>query len=465
MRAAPDDAANWAASQMDGMLTQGDALDARSFAAFQELQHRIGLTHGGRPLCQHLRPYVITARDYAAIAQASEQLAAALGALAERSVSDPALAAALGLSADERALGAIDPGYPQALAIGRFDLLVSDRGFDFIELNADSPAGITDQLLVERALFGMPHVAALREHATTHSPAPHVALIAALRELYAAWGGRAQHPTIALVDWQDVATAAESQVIAGLLREAGHEAFFADPAELEYDGKRLSARGEAIDIVYRRVIVQELLERCGMEHALIRAYRERHVCVANSFRTKALNKKASFAVLSDPAFGALFSPEQRAAIAAHVPWTRRLSGARTTDAQGREVALAELLQRERENLVLKPNDEYGGKGVLLGWRTSPERWAEAVQGGAEHGMIVQERRVPRMIRMPSYRGGLVFDDLYFDLCPFVFAGRAGGMMIRVSTSPVTNVSTGGEVSGLLVIDDTSPPAKEQTRRV
>jgi glutathionylspermidine synthase len=460
-----DDAAASAVARMDALLARAGALDARSFAAFQELQHRIGLTHGGRPLCLHLRPYVMTARDYAAIAQASEQIAAALGTIAERSATDSALAQTLGLSADEQALAAIDPGYPQALAVGRFDLLVSEQGFDFIELNADSPAGIVDQLLVERVLFGMPHVAALREQTSTRSPAPHQALIMALREVYAMWGGCAQHPTIALCDWQDVATAAESQVIVRLLREAGHTAFFVDPAELEYDGKRLSARGEAIDLVYRRVIVQELLERCGMEHALIRAYRDRRVCVANSFRTKALNKKATFAVLSDPAFGALFSPEQRAAIAAHVPWTRRLARGRTTDAQGRQVALPELVLRERENLVLKPNDEYGGKGVLLGWRTSPERWAEAVQGGADQGMIVQERRVPCMTRMPSYRDGLVFDELYFDLCPFVFAGRTGGMMIRVSSSPVTNVSTGGEVSALLVVDEPSPADGGQTGRV
>jgi glutathionylspermidine synthase len=458
-------AAELATARMDALLAHAGAFDARSFAAFAELQQRIGLTHAGRPLCLHLRPYVMTARDYAAIARASEQIAAALGTIAERSVTDPALAQALGLSADEQALAAIDPGYPQPLAVGRFDLLVSERGFYFIELNADSPAGIVDQLLVERALFGMPHVAALREDARTRSPAPHEALIAALREVYAMWGGCVERPTIALCDWREVATAAESQVIVRLLREAGHAALFVDPAELEYDGKRLSARGEAIDLVYRRVIVQELLERCGMEHALIRAYRDRRVCVANSFRTKSLNKKATFAVLSDPAFGALFSPEQRAAIAAHVPWTRRLSRGRTTDARGHEALLPELVLRERENLVLKPNDEYGGKGVLLGWRTSPERWAEAVQSGAEQGMIVQERRDPCMIRMPSYRDGLVFDDLYFDLCPYVFAGRMGGMMIRVSSSPVTNVSTGGEVSALLVIDEASPPDAEQAGRV
>lgn len=447
-----------AIAHMDAALLADGAIDAARFEAFVAEQGRVGLTHAGRPLCQHLRPYVLSADAYAEISRASEQIAAALGRVAAAASEDPALADELGLSVEERTLAAIDPGYPEPLAVGRFDLLVGERCFDFIELNADSPAGITDQMLTERVLFSMPHIAGLRQRVRTHSPAPHRELLSALRQVYAQWGGQATRPSIALVDWAAVATAEESRVIVQLLRDAGHAAWFVDPGELAYDGARLTARGEPVDLVYRRVIVQELLDRCGMDHALIRAYRERRVCVANSFRTKAFNKKASFAVLSDPRFESLFNAEQRAAIAAHVPWTRRLGPGRRTHWQGREVALDALLLDRREAMVLKPNDAYGGQGVLLGFQTPAERWADAVREGAQLGWVVQERRVPRTVRMPAYRGGVVFDELYFDLCPFVFAGRMGGMMLRVSRSPVTNVSAGGEITALLVIDE---PAVEQ----
>jgi hypothetical protein len=113
--------------------------------------------------------------------------------------------------------------------------------------------------------------------------------------------------------------------------------------------------------------------------------------------------------------------------------------------------LPELLLAERENFVLKPNDEYGGKGVLLGWQTDPAPWAEAVLSGVGRGMIAQERCVPPTIRMPTFRNGLVYDDVYFDLCPFVFAGQMAGAMMRVSSCALTNVSAGGEVCGLLVV--------------
>ena len=38
--------------------------------------------------------------------------------------------------------------------------------------------------------------------------------------------------------------------------------------------------------------------------------------------------------------------------------------ARTT---GTTVDLLPFIERERDQLVLKPNDEYGGKGIVLGW--------------------------------------------------------------------------------------------------
>ena len=36
--------------------------------------------------------------------------------------------------------------------------------------------------------------------------------------------------------------------------------------------------------------------------------------------------------------------------------------------------LGELLVREKDRLVLKPNDEYGGTGVTLGWEADERSW-------------------------------------------------------------------------------------------
>jgi hypothetical protein len=472
-----DPAARLAHTLEAALTTEAGRVTEQGFADFLEAQRRLGLTHGQRPLCRHLSPFLLSSASYHAIARAAETIAAALERVAARALVDPAMADELGLSADERALAAIDPGYPQTLAVGRFDTLIEGPGLPcrFIELNADSPAGITDQLLVERTLMSLPHVRAARAGAgpaAAWTPAPHLGILRALREIYAAWSGGATGaprptgaPSIALVDWTTGDTAAELRVLAEIFRVAGHPTCIADPGELRYRSGRLSAGGQAIDLVYRRVIVQELVARGGLDHPLIAAYRDRAVCVANSFRTKSINKKASFAVLSDPAFGDLFTPEQRARIADHIPWTRRVrpgpaswpersrsSSPRSTSPPS--VDMFELLRAHRDELVLKPNDEYGGKGVMLGWRTTPAAWDEALAGAAARRLIAQARTPIGTVRMPTFDAGapdgVGHQRLYFDICPFVFAGRAEGAMVRLSSAPVSNVSAGGGVSGLLL---------------
>ncbi|WP_437281160.1 hypothetical protein WME90_11555 [Sorangium sp. So ce375] len=469
------DATRSLAKQLDARLAAPGAMDAARFEAFLEAQRRLGLVHGARPLCRHLRPYLIAEQDLAAIARAAEEIASALERVAQRAIRDDSLAEQVGLSADERALAAIRPGAGPFHTVGRLDMLVADGGFSFIEYNADSPAGITDQLLIEQTLMALPHLAPLRGGQGLRTPAPHRALLGALREGYAAWGGREARPTIAIVDWAAVDTSAELKVLADLFSAEGHRTWIVDPDELAYDGRRLSAGGERIDLVCRRVITQELVERRGLDHPLILAYRDRAAYVANSFQTKALNKKAAFAALSDPEFSGLFSPAQRAAIAEHVPWTRVVSAGRTAW-RGREVDLVELLLREQERFVLKPNDDYGGKGVLLGWKTPPDVWREAVRCAADQRSIAQERSRSRTARLPTFRDGNVEEEeVYFDLCPFVFTRRVeasidtfvprmDGAMVRLSASEVSNVSAGGGVTGLVIVDGARAP-RERARHV
>ena len=284
------------ANELDARLSAPGAIDARCFEEFMATQRRLGLTHGERALGRHLRPIIIGEARYRAIARAAELILSALATVAARASADATLADALGLTAAERALAEIDPGYPQALAVGRLDMLLDGDDFHVLELNADSPAGITDQAMIHRALSDLPHMRALAEggqagsvtrRMTAHVPAPQDKLVGALAEVFAAWSGGRRLNTIAIVDWLGVDTTGELQAVAALLNAAGYEAVCVDPDQLSHARGRLRAEvadiGQGgrrtrvgkieIDLVYRRVITSELVSRRGMDHPLIRAYR------------------------------------------------------------------------------------------------------------------------------------------------------------------------------------------------
>ena len=97
----------------------------------------------------------------------------------------------------------------------------------------------------------------------------------ALLGAYAAWGGD-QHktPRIAILDWREVPTYNEFVLWVDFFRARGLEARIVDPRNTEFHagrGGRLVADGEPIDLIYKRVLISELVERGGPNHPVIRA--------------------------------------------------------------------------------------------------------------------------------------------------------------------------------------------------
>jgi uncharacterized circularly permuted ATP-grasp superfamily protein len=177
--------------------------------------------------------------------------------------------------------------------------------------------------------------------------------------------------------------------------------------------------------------------------------------VANSFRTKLAHKKASFAIISDPRYEYLFTPEQISCARRHIPWTRRINAGRTTY-EGVEQDLLELVRREREQLVIKPNDDYGGHGVVIGSETTPQEWEQAIERGMEEPYVAQQRVAVEKVLMPGYADEIQWQEMLVDFDPFLFRNEMHGGLARLSSSLLCNVSSGGGVTALLVLEDEEP---------
>ena len=166
--------------------------------------------------------------------------------------------------------------------------------------------------------------------------------------------------------------------------------------------------------------------------------------MANGFRCKILHKKASLAVLSDEQNAHLFDATERAAIDAHIPWTRTVVERKTTF-EGREIDLVPFMTEHRDRLVLKPNDDYGGAGITLGWLADDATWAEAVTRALAAPHIVQERvKIPYEPFPSLVDGSVQIVDRMLDTAPFVSYGEyMEGYLTRLSTAALLNVTAGG----------------------
>jgi hypothetical protein len=187
-----------------------------------------------------------------------------------------------------------------------------------------------------------------------------------------------------------------------------------------------------------------LIETCGLAHDVVRAVRDRAVCLVDGFHCKILHKKASLAVLSDEANAGLFQPDELEAIHDCIPWTRVVRERHTTY-QGETIDLVPWMVAQQDSLVLKPNDEYGGKGITLGWTVDASEWERAIRDALSQPFIVQRKVAIPSEPYPSWSDGrLHVIDRMIDTAPFISHGDyMEGMLTRLSTAALLNVTAGG----------------------
>lgn len=423
------------------------------FEKLIQAQSRLGLLFGDRPTCPFLRPHLIARQRYDRIARAAETIGRACQRLALAALENDDLLAKLGLTEKEKSLVRIDPGYETLCVNSRLDTFVGPGSdFKFLEYNAETPAGVGDQQQLELVLGQIP---AIREFLSENShwrPRPHQRLLQTLFHTYREWGGKKSKPNIAIVDWEGVSTEAEFYVLKDYFESRGFPTLVCDPGEVEYDGRKLSAGSFEIDIFYKRVLVREFLERSDDTHPIIRAYRDGNVFMANSFRVKLAHKKSSFAILSDETYSGLFTENQLAVIRDHIPWTRNLVEGRTLY-HGREIVLTDFLRQNRDIFLLKPNDDYGGQGITLGWETEAGEWEKAIEEGLGDAYVVQERAAVEKKIFPVFDREVTLEELLVDFDPFLFQNECEGGLVRLSSSSLVNVTQGGGQTALIVLED------------
>ncbi|MFN2315786.1 MAG: hypothetical protein ABR551_01230 [Gemmatimonadales bacterium] len=409
---------------------------------------RRGLVFGTRPLCTVLRPRFLTTAEYAQLRGRIPLLLAAFARAHTAALADPSVMAQFRPEPWEAELAQGDRPMLEAGAspLGRVDAFFDPAGgsFKVTEYNAETPAGAAyNDALVElfQALPAMRPVMSRFDVRGLPARAP---ALHAILDAWHRWSGRRDRPSIAILDWPDVPTWSEFLLWQAYFEAMGYPCIVADVREAEYRGGALWVGGHKVDLVYKRVLIAELVGREGLDSPLVRAVRDHAVCMVNPFACKLLHKKASLAVLSDERNARLFRAAEQAAINEHVPWTRLVEERHTTF-HGREVDLLPHILQARDQMVLKPNDDYGGAGIVLGWEVSDAEWEVAVRRAVAEPFIVQERIGLPSESFPSMDGAnLVFADRIVDTAPFVQGGtHVDGCLSRISSAALVNVTAGG----------------------
>ncbi len=341
----------------------------------------------------------------------------------------------------------IDPGYTQPVVFSRFDAIMEGESLKIVEFNCDAPAGTayTDQL--EEVLFAEKPLQPFFEQHHFKAASRAQNILNSLLEVYEEFGGF-EAPQIAIMDWRHVRTAAELEFMKAFFESRGYKTTLADPREFKYKSGKLYHKNFRVDIIYRRAIFDEILERLDELQDLIKAYRDRAVCMVNPLRSRLASTKAILSILTNPEYDHFFTETENKTKREHLPWTRRMMDAE--DFYGRKkIYLIDFLKDEKDTLVLKPSAESDGRGVTIGRETPDSDWNEAIDKALKGDWVVQEFVNIPILTVPilvNHKLDFAYKKYNFSL--FVSSGKYAGASVRVSDESMINIAKGG---GLMTV--------------
>jgi len=410
------------------------------------------LTFGDRVHCPFLRPFFLSPQDEKRVRIVAETIAKLGERVTTAALEDKSLLAQFHLRPEEERLARLPTGYGLASTASRLDAFLLPDSLKFAEYNGESPAGAGYAETLAEVFRNQPVMEKFKKRFEIHSYPLSAKLLDALIHSYLDWGGTAKRPQMAIVDWKEVPTWSEFEILQARFQKMGVPVVLADPRDLVFDGKKLIAHGKKIDLLYRRVLINDIVAKPKECEALVNAYAANAMCTANTFRCKIPHVKAFFAVLTDERNSALFSHGEREVIKNHIPWTRVVADVMTAR-YGDPIELLPFIRKNRENLVLKPSDEYGGTGVTLGWETGESAWdrvieraVSAAKAGGNNGCWIVQERIPIRREVFPYinaTGSVEFRDMLVDFAPYLFRGKLCGFLTRLSATGLANVTSGG----------------------
>lgn len=419
---------------------------ARAQAQLSEMIGSEGLHFEGRSYPVSLRPLAI-----------DPEIARNVAAIAERFVSILDTASML-YCAEERVRECFPayrsvtrfitsiPKLAPLVRICRFDGLFDAQGrYRIIETNTEGPGGVIQNGMAGRIwaraenplarglgldVYAQPFVSNpdcfLHELLSTH------------RELTSQYPRRA-----AVVNFRGRYKNEVDWIVRGL-NKLDIDAAIGDAAGLKRRSGRLtSPDGSPLDLVYNKLDVRDLIDEPAVEEYLVATANHDATCINPWVAQWILTDKAILAVLSDDRFAGDFAPADRELIRAHVPWTRLVKNAYTTDKEGQRVNLLPYAIVKREELVLKPSNATRGEGVKIGRFTEPSEWAYSINRAAEAETYVLQEYVPAPYLNAPHPSDGTLKRMAFGLDAYVFGGHFVGFQARASLDPVMNVGKRG----------------------
>ncbi len=416
----------------------------------QKLLHQRCLARG-KVLPNFVKPFFITLSQVEKIKGIVNTLLNCQEKMIELYFKEPEFRPYFELTPEEVPLVSIPSQLPRFIYFSRMDAISTGDSFKFLEFNCDSPGGAYYSDLLR---MGLENLSFIKKLSKKYKFYPQNYRPKVLQTLLEAWAssGRNYKPHIAVVGNPDVANVEEFKLFAEYFNQNGYSAYFTDPWHFQYDGVSLQRDGKKAELLYRRGILADYSKHLEETKSIINAYRDKKVLFVNPLSSKLGDNKNLLALLTDPRISKIFSEKEKSVIHKYIPWTRLLREMKT-EFKGKKIDLIPFVRKNKDLFVIKPNSQYGGKGVVIGKEVKQKQWEQAIEESYSEQKVVQEYVPIPTMEFPIFNPELTFVPKKYNVNFFTFAGKFGGGFVRTSDSSVINISAGGALVSFFIIDD------------
>ena len=275
-----------------------------------------------------------------------------------------------------------DNRYGVHVPIGRFDVFYKDReNFKFCELNTDGSSAMNEDNTIGSILLRSRGLEDFGREYSLRNPELVKTWVEESIKIYNKWDDTGKKPNVAIVDFTESGTSAEFQLFKETYENEGFSCIIADPRDLEYRDGGLYHRDYRIDLIYRRIVTFELIEKFDQVKDFVDAYMDDAVCVVGTIRSQVIHNKIFFKILHDKDTLDGLSEDQREFILKHIPFTGLF--------KGEEEVFQEVLNN-KDRYIIKPLDMNASQGVYPGRDFDEEKWRSILDSTFNKDFIYQE---------------------------------------------------------------------------
>lgn len=165
-------------------------------------------------------------------------------------------------------------------------------------------------------------------------------------------------------------------LVEGFQKEYSGEVVYASLIETIADRQQLILNGKKIDKVMPLFTLAELFSMEKNHTDYIKLFQQQSDLSLLDFTEYIYSNKGIWALLCDSQWWKYFHPQEINAIVDLVPHTEFVCSNKKYD---------------QEKWLLKPTDDYGGKGIVCGWNVSREEWKKSLAVAQANHFIIQKK--------------------------------------------------------------------------